>query len=232
MTTTTIETGESTLNARELLGLLSARLIHSLSNHLMVMSGNLCVATKLENEPAQLSAVLQGALQAANQVGVLLDQFAACRRSIKDDLGRTSVKSVVSLLHSWASRNGGWILEVDPESRKVEDGAILLSPNLLIFILDAIAREIQASEGVLRLSRTPAKALAWPSPFPMEGAGSLQVSLTYHAPESLDWDNIRSQLSCINLAAACEILSQARAKPASVSVASGLQRTMFTLALE
>jgi hypothetical protein len=48
------------LTSLELLGALSARLAHSLSNHLSIMTGNLCVAAKLRDEPEKHLKILVG----------------------------------------------------------------------------------------------------------------------------------------------------------------------------
>src|SRR5690606_38298178 len=75
------------LNSLEVLGLLSARLIHALSNQLVIITGNVCAAAKTRGGSAESAAALHSALTAANGMGNLLNEFADLRRDSADALG-------------------------------------------------------------------------------------------------------------------------------------------------
>ncbi len=224
-------TGDPTLTTRELLGLLSARLIHSMSNHLVVITGNICAAARMQEDPAQAGAALNSALKAANDAGVLLEKFAACRRSFRDELGRTSLEALVGFVHQWASDKEGWTFELDMKSPRAE----LFSPlshQLLAFVLDAIVLESNAADGAVRFSkhRNAGKRFLHPTVVGPEGQWA-EISITYRGEAALDWGAIRTQMSSPRLTAAYEVLAQIHAKPESRTVSCGVQFVTLHLPL-
>lgn len=226
------ETAETALNARELLGLLSARLIHSLSNDLLVVSGSLSAAARLEGDPGRRQENLQSAQQAADHAGALLEQLANCRRHLHDDLGRTEAETLPGILQGWVERHRDWKLELAENWRARPGEGLPLSPTMLLFVLDSVVRETRSRDGIARLSRSTAGTFSPRNQLAEAAAGGIQISLTYPAERPLDWAGARNQFDRMHLAAAYEILAQVRARPTSHTIISGLQDTTFVVAFE
>lgn len=218
-------------NALQILGILSARLVHSMSNHLAVVTGNLCVAGQMRDDPEKVTAALHAALQAANHAGLLLDRFAGCRKAVQNELGQTSLRELVNLLEAWTGSRAGWSFELDPKWEKKETLCVPLSPSMIAFVFDTIAEETRTGAHVRlacaeRFQSTLDSLLHETKPL-----GLVQITITHPASGGINWEAVRTELPSIRLAAAYEILSQIRARPESRRNQQGGPETRFTLSL-
>jgi hypothetical protein len=197
------------LNSLELLGALSARLAHALSNQLSIVTGNVCVAHEIKDEPDKLAAALKSALHGADQAGKLLSRFVDLRRSIAINTPITPLTEVLEILSSWC-REHDWRLD---GALMVSNQAIQLPSSWLIFIVDAISRK--RPTGTIRTS-----------------VSRHSFQLVIVTPEKpIDWDKIRSDLSDFHLAAAYELLTHLGARPDSWMNKSGESETRILLSL-
>jgi hypothetical protein len=207
--------GEDELSTLHLLGLLSAQLTHSLSNQLSIITGNICAAGALRDDPEKASAALQAAITGANGTGVLLGRFADLRRSIRSERPFTSTKRLCDAIRRWAEHSG-WKLDSD-------DGRI---PHLFR------GAKISCAELNFVLSSVQAKSNSEPGSISFHGAAEIQhdsrtagdraptavlpIKLQASAPLDLDWPAARTSLDNFQFAAASEILSLSGATPRTV----------------
>ena len=225
------EIAEPPLNTRELLGLLSARMIHSLSNRLVVITGNICAAVRLQEDPAQAGAALRAALQAANDTGALLEKYATCRRNFHEDLGHMSLENLVALVRRWVGTRKAWTFELDLDDCP-ESLVSPLSSQMLIFVLDSIAQESKAVDGAVRLMKRSSAANRFAGLVnPGQSGEWIEISIIYRAAKALDWAAVRTELTSARLAAAYEVLAQIHAKLESRGICSGVQSISLQLPL-
>ena len=219
----------STLDSLETLALISARLAHSLTNQLAIISGNICMAGDARSDADQLSSGLKAAVQAANRAGLLLGQFVEFRRRIKLDLGQTTAAAVHSTLQEWTARRPAWTLDASAGREFPDSHYVPLAAPRITYILDAMVASSSAKAGVLRLSPMFKGRLPHPLYEEFNAAGSLQISI-HSESRPIDWQTVRTDLSNFALAATLEILAQCGTRP-ETTVRNEMQNTCFFLPL-
>jgi hypothetical protein len=212
----------STLNTLEFVGALSARLAHALGNHLSVVTGNLCVATALPDDPQKVAAALHSALKGANEAGLLISRFVELRRSISLEAGATRFFDALQVLSEWVAARPGWSLDLPADLAAAEDTQLRMPADWLRFALEALATETKAPSGAITLSLLPGKAPA-----------DLSLHLVFALPcaKAIDWNSIRRDLANFKLTAAFELIGQAGGKIESSIADSGLHQIRLQLPL-
>ena len=199
---------DPSLTAQESLAFLSAGLIHSLSNHLSIVAGNLFVAERLKDRPDESAAALKAARDAAREAGGLIGRMADFRRTLQMDLGELPLTELKPLLAAWCLRSGwSFTAEMDPADRRLP-----MSDRLLVFILDAISAASAPGIGRLSIRKLPAGVL---------------LALT--SPLAVDWESARTNLGSLPLAIACEILSGLKARPRAIASHDGEHTTLIEM---
>lgn len=210
------------LNTLEFLGALSARLAHSLSNHLAVVSGNLCVATALPDDPEKVAAALHSAMKGANEAGMLLSRFVDLRRAVAMEGGAISIQAALDCLSGWAANRTGWTLESPADLSLADKSALGMPINWLRFALDALADETKAKTGAIQASLQPAK--------PPAGC-ILELVFLLPGTKLIDWNLVRRDLINFKLTAAYELIGQAGGKIDSTMLDDGSQQVRLQFRL-
>jgi len=216
------------LSDHEMVSALSTRLIHSLANHLAVVTGNLCVASALRDDPARAAAALRSAEQAGNDAGRLLNRFADFRRGLNPPSSILLVQDWIPALRALAAGHPGWAIAIDPaldpalETPSAARLAFSAPVHWLNYAFDQVIRASQAPEGAIHVSRI--------NPAPSTSAAAapavaVQITFTCRPAAPIPWDNIRLHLQDWPLAAAYELLTQLGARPAARLLDTGAQET-------
>jgi hypothetical protein len=209
------------LSNLELLGALSARLAHSLSNQLSVISGNICVAASGKSDSETKAAALHSAVQAATVAGTLLGEFVDLRRAINIDSGSTTLQELAALLKTWAEERPGWTFESSVKSK--ENLSIGMPWSRLAFILSSIQAESISGPGTISLSeinsaRNPFLHIEFPG-----GTTFLQITLLAKSANVIDWNEVRANFKHQRLAASFELLHSVGAWPESRASQAGIE---------
>ena len=204
---------ETPLNSQEVLGLLSSRMIHAFSNQLVIITGNICAATRLQHNKAECAAALHAAISAANQTGRLLDQLAQCRRQMSEDLGSLPAEELIPLLEGWCAQNGDWCVRENPSWRFPAGARLPLGGRIVRFLLESLRDELPADRGELAV---------------VASASRVQIELTYSAKACLDWEKAKEDFSRPGLTAIYQILSQLPSRPGA-SIISGQDKARVVL---
>ena len=224
------------LTSLEFLGALSARFAHALSNQLSIVTGNLCLAAALRDDPEKLEPALKAALKSANEAGALLSRLAELRRGFALEAHGTPANDFIQFLSDWIGERRGWRLESDPRQGLASSDQVGIPLPWLRFILDCVAGPLPppgSPDGSIKIIRARTRKTTH-----MDSSASLKTQtgllhLTLAAPAArpIDWESVRRDLSTFPLAAALELLSQLPSAPESALVRPGLQETKFTLPL-
>jgi hypothetical protein len=221
------------LNSLEFLGALSARFAHALSNQLSIVTGNLCLATALRDDPEKIASALKAAVKSADEAGLLVSRLVELRRGFTMETGHTPANAFVQLLSDWIDARPGWRLASDSKQGLASGDTIGVSSKWLAFILDAIADATAAASGTIRIWRPKTR----PSTFTDSYAGIrartgfIHLSLVTRGTREIEWESVHRELSNFPLAVAYELLSHLGATPESTRLPTGEQETKFALSL-
>jgi hypothetical protein len=215
----------SALNPHEFLGVISARLIHRLSNYMAVIVGNLAIHDSPRSTADDRTEAFAAIREATTRAGLLLDRFGEMTRTLPREENFCSVQQLLSLLGDWTS-DRNWNLEVTADL--ASKGALALAGpwKWLLFALNTIASSSQAS---LQLSASPQTT----RPIPLRDftpISYLTLLLTDDGP-AIDWQAHRENLENFELAAAYEILQTLGARPETKSVNANQRQTRISLPL-
>jgi hypothetical protein len=215
----------SALNPHEFLGVISARLVHRLSNYLSVIVGNLAIHDSPQSTEADRTDSIAAIREATSRAGLLLDRFSQLTRTLPREENFCSLQQLLSLLSDWTTAHN-WKLEVAPDI--ATKGALALAGpwKWLAFALDTIA---DSAPGILELTSTPSA----PRAVPLRDYIPLSyITLTLIQPgPAIDWQAHRENLENFELAAAYEILQTLGARPETKSLNANQRQTRFSLPL-
>ena len=99
----------------EIMGALTVRLIHDLTNHLTILAGNAQVLEMVQNNPERLKKVIGRIRASSEAAGDLLDRFSKFRQQL--DLGSApfSLSDCMRDLERLNPMAGNWILRAKDE---------------------------------------------------------------------------------------------------------------------
>lgn len=211
------------LNTLEFLGALSARLAHALSNHLSIVSGNLCVAAALQDDQEKVSAALQSAMKGANDAGMLISRFVDLRRTVGIEGGSITAAAALACISEWCTGRARWIACIPAELGPARDLQLRMPAEWLRYSLDAIADETKADSGTIAISFHPAKPPA-----------ALLLNLAFEMPgaKPVDWNAVRRDLANFRLTASYELIGQAGGKIECSVAPSGAHQLRIHLPLQ
>lgn len=212
-----------------MLGILSARLVHALSNQVSIISGNLCAAAMLKNEPDKAASVLQAAVQASNQAGAALGQFVQFRRKARNEGGRTGVCELIERLKAWTKAEPNWRVEIDAKLELFDYASVPISWPRLWLILGTIKEQSNAAGGIIRFSQSaalPALTPVWDALQPLAFA---QLLVQTRSVAGIDWEAVRRDFANLQLAVAYEVIAQSGPPPEGRRLEQGLHETKMVL---
>ena len=214
------------LNDQEVLGALSGRLVHTVSNFMAALSGNLWALGSADANEQQRSAALKGAQESARRAAEALDQFSDVIKTVVDDAPRCPLADVAANLAAWRP---DW--KVSVHASVDESPNCLAGPwKTLKFCLDAIADEYPEGSGSLKVELTNIARNVVPTRVP-KPAGYLIINLVTSGRDPIKWEEHRTALRNWKLTAAYQLFSQLGGRPETVTTETGLQRTTVTLPL-
>ena len=136
------------LSPMEIMGALTVRLIHDLTNQLTILAGNAQVLEMVRTNPERLGKVIERIKSSSTVAGELLDQFARFRQ----DLGfRTTPHSSTECLRELDALNplrGAWKAELRGELH----GRVALEPRWVAFTVWQAALQTQSPAGQVTVS--------------------------------------------------------------------------------
>lgn len=216
---------DEALNRQEILGAISGRVVHALSNYMSALSGNLMVATMSGISEEQKSAALAGVKEATRRSAELLDRFGDLTRSMQEEAARCSVKEAIEQLR----RRKGWEIRVSPQ---FESSTLYLAGPLkwLEFCFEALAAEYNARTGAIIFE--PAKSTRTVRPVrDLTPKEYLSIDVLVAGDSAIQWEEHRGSLRNWRLTAAYELCAQLGGRPETVTMPTGIQRTNMTLPL-
>jgi hypothetical protein len=223
------------LGSLEFMGALSARLAHSLSNHLAIISGNLqfLKATTGAGAGTALSA-LEAAIQASERAGELLGRFTDLRRSAPGPHPVESLMALCAGLRAELVSRPGWHLELDPALSAGEDLASTVPTRWLCYALVAILQGITTDGGSVLVTLSPApprtnRAPLWPLAEPP--AAFLLLTVRYASGTAFSWEDVRSRFSDWSLVAVYELVRDAGGVLDAQTLPGGQQQVLLALPL-
>jgi hypothetical protein len=217
---------EESMNRQEILGAISGRVVHALSNYISALSGNLIVATMSGVSEEQRSAALGGVKEATRRSAELLDQFGDLTRSMDAETARSSLgEAVGNLRKSWTD----WDIRVAPQFER--SALCLAGPwKWLQFGLEAVAGEYGGRAGSVFLE--PAQSSRTVRPI-RNFIAKQYLSIELRAPGAapIQWEEHRGSLRNWKLTAAYELFAQLGGRPETITMHAGIQRTNIILPL-
>jgi hypothetical protein len=215
-----------TLNGQEMLGALSGRVVHALSNYMSALSGNLMLATMAGVTEDQRCVAMAGVQEATRRSADLLDRFRDLTRTMQGDAGRCSF---VEAIENARRLRAGWEMRVETQyqSKKL----FLAGPSKwLEFFLETLVDEYKAEKGAIKIE--PAKSTRTVRPvhnfIPSE---FVSIDVIVPGAPAIQWEEQRGSLQNWRLTVAYELCAQLGGRPETTTLPTGLQRTNLTLPL-
>jgi hypothetical protein len=214
------------LTTHEVLGALSGRLVHNLSNYMAALSGNLWLLNSPDVKEEQRSSALTGAQESTRRAAELLDHFGNLVKTTHTNANLSPVSVLAINLTSWRP---DWQITIAPWVAK--SPYYLAGPwKSLKFCLDAIADEYAGAAGALKADLTAFSKTLRPhgSVKPVDYL-KIEMITTGHA--SIRWQDHRASLANWKLTAAYELLANLGARPETIPTETGLQSTTIVFPL-
>jgi hypothetical protein len=166
----------------EIMGALTVRLIHDLTNHLTVLAGNAEVMEMVQNNPERLKKVVERIRHASDAAGELIDRFAKFRHQLSFKPAPVSINDCLRDLESLNPLSGGWTVQPVGEMT----GRIEMESRCLAFAVWETAILTNSPKGRVNLSPGPFPE-DWNAPghVPMQIRGEhlLRCEVTWQSPE-------------------------------------------------
>lgn len=149
----------SGLHSMEIMGSLTVRLIHDLTNHLTILAGNAQVLEMVKNNPERLQKVLDRIRTSSAAAGELLDRFAKFRHQLNFKSAPCSPEDCLRDIDTLNPLSPGWV--VMPEGQLT--GRLEMESRWLAFCIWQAALMTRAPKGSVHLSQGPFPA-DWKAP--------------------------------------------------------------------
>lgn len=199
---------EQPIPALELLGGLSSRLIHDLTNYLCIISGNTRFLEQFPKEAENGGGALQAIAQAAQKAGKFLERCGEIRGGMSHRLPVTSIDEVVSALARRKALIPRWKLAF-PEPA---DGYIPLSTGWAVGIILELVKAAQAETGDIRFTVLTTDLRSCNRPLRRSASSAtqtLEIALIYAEGQLLTVQEIKSNYDRPLLMAGYELIYQA-----------------------
>jgi signal transduction histidine kinase len=143
----------------EMMGALTVRLIHDLSNHLTILAGNAQVLELVRDNPERLAKVIERIKTSTTHAGELLDRFARLRQELRFRSAPQLLTGCLGELKNLNPLAAGWRVE----SGGGLEGRVALEPCWVAFAVWQVALLSGAPQGRVLLTEGDFPA-DWPSP--------------------------------------------------------------------
>lgn len=176
--------GMPLLSPFECQGALMPRLVHEMTNQLLIISGNAQIAERSDNDPLQAAQAVKAIRQASEIAGKLLDGYAGFLRRLPASAAAGSVSELASLIARNAGQNHGWRIDLAGPLA----GLTSVDPRWIAFAVWQIVHESQVQEGEITLCcgipRTSIP-LTIPASAQIESNQMLQIVMNWRSPVPL-----------------------------------------------
>jgi hypothetical protein len=220
---------EMSLNGQELLGAVSPRLVHALSNYASALAGNLMICESTQASAEEKRAALAGIGEAARRSAELLDRFSDLSRTVRAGAGKCSLVELGKNLEEWVRARNRWTLLNSIYGGGAGNLGLAGPWKWVAFCLDTILNESRASEGSIKVQNCEAPRDV--RPLNDEPMGYISISITMKSEEGINWHDHREGLRNWNLTAAYELLNQIGTRPETRAVSRGTHVTTMVLPL-
>jgi signal transduction histidine kinase len=132
----------------EIMGALTVRLIHDLTNQLTILAGNAQVLEMVRNNPERLGKVIERIKGSATTAGELLDRFARFRQDLRFRTAPHSTTECLRELDALNPLRGAWTAEVRGELA----GRVALESRWVAFAVWQTALQTHAPAGRVVIS--------------------------------------------------------------------------------
>ena len=160
------------------------RLVHEMTNQLLIISGNAQIAERSSNDPLLAAQALKSICLASETAGKLLDRYVLFLRQLPAPMASGSVAVVASLIAQNAGQIHGWHIDLTGPLA----GIAAVDPRWIAFAVWQIARESQVQEGEITLCcGIPRSAIPLTIPMPAHLGSShmLQIVMKWRSPTPL-----------------------------------------------
>jgi hypothetical protein len=137
------------MQSMEIMGALTVRLIHDLTNHLTILTGNAQVLEMVQNNPERLKKVIERIRHSSEAAGELIDRFAKFRHQLNFKSAPTTTDDCLRDLDTLNPLSGGWIVHPLGEMT----GRIEMESRWLAFAVWETAILSRSPKGKLQLSQ-------------------------------------------------------------------------------
>ncbi len=166
------------MQSMEIMGALTVRLIHDLTNHLTILSGNAQVLEMVQNNPERLKKVIDRIRNSSEAAGALIDRFAKFRHQLNFKSGPTTIDDCLRDLDTLNPLAGGWTVHPRGEM----NGRIEMESRWLAFAVWETAILSRSPQGKVQLSQG-----VFPEDWNAPGHVPLQVRQARHFRCELVW---------------------------------------------
>lgn len=135
----------------EIMGALTVRLIHDLTNQLTILTGNAQVLEMVQNDPERLKKVIERIRHSSEAAGELIDRFAKFRQQLDFKSSHSSAKDCVRELNRLNPMPGTWGVDAPDDL----PGQIELESRFLAFAVWESATLSRCAHGTVTLSAGP-----------------------------------------------------------------------------
>lgn len=99
------------MQSMEIMGALTVRMIHDLTNHLTILTGNAQVLEMVQNNPERMKKVISRIQTSAEAAGELLDRFSKFRHQLNFKSTPASLDDCLRDLDTLNPMSGNWIVD-------------------------------------------------------------------------------------------------------------------------
>lgn len=176
--------GTRLLSSFECQGALMPRLVHEMTNQLLIISGNAQIAERSDNDPLQAAQAVKAIRQASEIAGKLMDGYAGFLRQLPVPAASVAASEVASMIAQNAGQNHGWRIDLAGPLT----GYAAVDPRWIAFAIWQIVHESQAQDGEITLCcGIPRKSmpLTIPASAHIESHHMLQIVMNWRSPAPL-----------------------------------------------
>ncbi|GEM_PF-2101215 len=137
------------MQSMEIMGALTIRLIHDLTNHLTILAGNAQVLEMVQNNPERLKKVVERIRNSSEAAGALIDRFAKFRHQLNFKSAPTTIDDCLRDLDTLNPLSSGWTVHTSGEL----SGRIEMESRWLAFAIWETAILSNSPKGKVQLSQ-------------------------------------------------------------------------------
>lgn len=193
------------LSPMELMGALSGRLIHDLSNHLSVISGNAQFAQMLSDDPEKVARAVQAVIKASTAAGNAIGACSHYRRRLYTSQPSMKASELEDAIEFAVQGWPEWDCDV-PSSLS---GTIAFDSRWVAHSIRQLLELVDAHEGNIEVSRVRFADLPECPGRKFRGCPApelIEIKLTYRAEETIDFNQAKKAFAQVPLLAAYEMI--------------------------